>query len=196
MPDTIISRIRGMLTRPVETFREAKDDPQKDVMTCLFILFMFSTLMGLLVAAAGFGPAGRNELPPVLLMVASLVIVPFLGIIGYLLISLWIHLWVWVFGGRQQSRRTFNALAFSSTPHLLFGWIPFIGPVFSLWSLVLLVFGVRECQEMTMQRAVLVVFVAILPVIVLIALTFIMPGTFSLLPEPSLSNGIVLVHAK
>jgi hypothetical protein len=196
MPDTLFSRIRGMLTRPVGTFREAKDDPQKDVVTYLFILFMFSTLMGMLTAAAGFGPAGQNRTLDILTLVASVVIIPVLSILGYMLIGLWIHLWVWVFGGRQQSMRTFNALAYSSTPSLLFGWIPFIGPVFSLWALVLLVPGIRECQDMTMQRAVLVVFFSVLPIIVLLALTVLMPGTFSLMPEPSLSNGLVLIHPK
>jgi hypothetical protein len=196
MPYTIISRMRGMLARPAETFREAKDDPRKDVVTYLFILFMFSTLMGMLAAAAGSGPAGQNKPLDILMLVVSVVIVPVLGIIGYVLISLWIHLWVWVFGGRQQSRRTFNALVFSSTPVLLFGWIPFISPVFSLWALILLVLGVRECQEMTLQQAMLVIFVAILPVIVLVALTFLMPETFSLMPEPSLGNGFVVIHPK
>lgn len=196
MPDNIFSRIRGMLIRPVETFREAKDDPQKDVLTYLFILMMFSTLMGMLAAAAGFGPAGQNKPPDILLLVVSVVIVPVLGILSYILLSLWVHLWVWVFGGRQQSMRTFNALAYSSTPSLLFGWMPFISLVFALWALVLLFFGIRECQEMTTRQALLAVFGAVLPVIVLVALTVLMPGTFSLMPDPSFSSGIVLVHPK
>jgi hypothetical protein len=196
MLDKVIVRIRGLLTRPVDTFREAKNDPQNDVLLYVFLLIVFSTLMGILVAVAGLAPAGRVWIETPVLIPVALVIGSFLGTVSMILVSVWVHLCAWVCGGRQPSGRSLIATGYSSTPSLLFGWIPFIGPVFMLWSLVLLVLGVRECQEMTLQRAVLAVFAAILPVIVLVAVTFLMPETFSLVPEPSLGNGFVIIHTK
>jgi hypothetical protein len=58
---------------------------------------------------------------------------------------------------------------YGSTPRLLLGWIPFLGILFALWSLVLCVLGVRELHGISTGKAAVAVVVAILiPLIIVI----------------------------
>lgn len=180
MLDTIVSRAKGILAAPVVTFREARTDDQNLIAAYIAVFILLNTILSYAAAMAGFLPAGwEAPSPGIPMMLVSLVIAPIFGIIGFLFVSLWIHLWVYVCGGRNPHARTFIATAYSSTPAMLFGWMPFIGPVFALWSLVLLVFGVRECQEMSTQRAILAVLIATLPFIIAAVLSLLFPQTFS-----------------
>lgn len=180
MLDTIISRAKGILAAPDETFREARADDQNLIAAYIAAIVFVNTILSYAAAMAGFLPPGwETSSPGIPMMLISLIIMPIFGIIGFLIASLWLHLWVYVCGGRKPHARTFIATAYSSTPVMLLGWIPVIGPVFALWMLVLLVLGLRECQEMSTQRAILAVFIAILPVIIEGALVLLSPQTFS-----------------
>ena len=69
------------------------------------------------------------------------------------------HIWVWLLGGREGITETWKAVIYASTPSLLFGWIPVVGFVMWVWSLVLTIIGIRELQQMTTTRAVLAVLI-------------------------------------
>jgi hypothetical protein len=181
MLDKILTRAKGILTDPAGTFREAQADDQNFIAAYIAVIVLVNTILSYAAALAGYLPPGwETSSPGIPMMLVSLVLVPVLGIIGILVASLWIHLWVYVCGGRRAHARTFIATAFSGTPTMLFGWIPFIGPAFGLWSLVLLVFGIRECQEIDSQRAALAVLIAVLPFFSAGVLALLSPQTFSL----------------
>jgi len=56
--------------------------------------------------------------------VALMIIVQFIFIfIG----AAWLHLFVYLLGGRKGYLQTLKSVTFGSTPAMLFGWIPFIG---------------------------------------------------------------------
>jgi len=83
----------------------------------------------------------------------------------------WLHLWVYLFGGRKGYRETLKALAFGETPALLLGWIPLVGILAGIWSLVLSVLGVRELHGITTGRALGAVIIAvIIPLLLLVLL--------------------------
>lgn len=93
------------------------------------------------------------------------------GFIGTLIFGAWLHLWVYLFGGRRGILQTINVVVYASTPRLIFGWIPFIGFIFVLWSLVLGILGIRELQEVDTVKAILALaFAVMIPVIILIFL--------------------------
>ncbi|WP_245618846.1 YIP1 family protein [Methanogenium cariaci] len=71
-------------------------------------------------------------------------------------------MWVYIAGGREGITETWKAVIYASTPSLLLGWIPVVGFVMWAWSLVLIIIGIRELQEMTTTRAVLAVFIGYL----------------------------------
>jgi hypothetical protein len=51
---------------------------------------------------------------------------------------------------------------------MLLGWIPFIGFLAGIWTIILEILGIRELHEMTPGKAALAVIVAILVIAIII----------------------------
>lgn len=77
------------------------------------------------------------------------------------------HLFVRAFGGRKGYGNTIKAFAYGETPLLLFGWIPFVGMLFPLWTLVLNIIGIRQLHEISTGRAVGAVLLSIAALIII-----------------------------
>jgi hypothetical protein len=101
-----------------------------------------------------------------------------LGAFGGLFLSgSWAHLFVRAFGGRKGWGSTIKAFAYGNTPIFLFGWIPFVGALFSIWALVLDIIGIRQLHEISTGRAigaVLLSYLALIVIVVLIVLAFVL----------------------
>nr|WP_320161212.1 Yip1 family protein [uncultured Methanoregula sp.] len=171
MINTIADKAKGFLLKPVETFQQAKNDETGTVFTYFAALLLVNAVLSALVAAAGFG--SMEKISGLTFGLAFPVLVFFMvlvgGVIATLIFSAWLHLWVYLFGGRKGIMQTIKAMLYGNTPRLLFGWIPFVGIVFAVWSLILGILGIRELQELSTGKAVLVVFIAvIIPLIILI----------------------------
>jgi len=94
-----------------------------------------------------------------------------LGAFGGLFIGgSWTHLFVWAFGGKKGYGNTIKAFAYGNTPVFLFGWLPFVGMLFSIWALVLNIIGIRQLHEISTGRAVGAVLLSIVTLGVIIAL--------------------------
>ena len=171
--------IKGFILSPVETFRKVKDTDYGDTLVYFLILVLINTILSIpvmlfLLPSAWFSGIftmfGLGTLSgfwfvifAVMMIIASVVFL-FIG-------SAWLHLWVYVFGGRNGYRETLKALAFGDTPALLLGWIPMIGILAGIWALVLSVLGVRELQGISTGRALGAVLVAvIIPLLILVLL--------------------------
>jgi len=171
--------MKGFILAPVETFRNVKDTDYGDTLVYFLILTLIYTVLSIPVmlvllpsswfsgvltmfglgALAGLGIA----FIAIMMIIAALVFL-FIG-------SAWLHLWVYVFGGRKGYRETLKALAFGDTPALLLGWIPVLGILAGIWSVILSVLGVRELQEISTTRAVGAVIVAVvIPLLILVLL--------------------------
>jgi len=179
MMDTLVTKAKGFLLSPVETFRQSAGDEPGAVFTYFTVLLLINAILSALVAAAGVHAmrmfAGMSFGVALPVLVFFMVLVG--GFIVTLIIAAWIHLWVYLLGGRKGIMQTIRAVLYGNTPRLLLGWIPLVGLVFALWSLVLTILGVRELQELSPGKAVLAVAIAIiipLAVIVLLAAYFLM----------------------
>jgi hypothetical protein len=82
----------------------------------------------------------------------------------------WTHLFVRAFGGRKGYWNTIKAFAYGNTPVFLFGWLPLVGMLFSIWGLVLNIIGISRLHEMPTGRAVGAVLVSIAAAIVIAVL--------------------------
>jgi len=163
MIDTMVDRVKGFFLKPVETFRASRKDDLGTVFTYFGALLLFYAVLSSLVrVVSGTGGAAG--------IVADLILTVIAGFVGMLVFAAWVHLWVYVVGGREGIMQTVNALFYGSTPSLLLSWIPFVGIIFSLWSLVLYVLGIRELQGISTARAVIAVAIAVIIPLVLIAL--------------------------
>jgi hypothetical protein len=174
MIDTLITKAKGFLTNPVGTFQQSRADEPKAVFTYFGILLLFHAVLSAIIAAVlGFKGmpmfSGIPMGPAFPVMVFFMMLVG--GVICTILFAAWLHLWVYVVGGRKGIMQTVNAVIYGSTPRLLLGWIPFFGIIFTLWSLVLGVLGIRELQEISTGKAILAVVIAIIiPLIIVILL--------------------------
>jgi hypothetical protein len=193
-----IELVKGFLLSPVETFQKVRKADLGDALKYFLILVVINTILSVIIslvalssmwaayssifeglgialpAAAGFG----------IIVIAILMI--FVTLLALFIGAVWLHLWVYILGGRKGYVETLKALAYGDTPYLLIGWIPLIGFLGAIWSFVLYILGVRELQAMSTGRAagaVILAAVVLLIIIILIAAFFFI-AFMNIIPVP------------
>jgi len=167
---SLVGKTWGFLRRPITTFRAVKDDTLsvalKYALICLAIFgagtgLILGALVYLYFAVGGWlfadmpgylGPPG----PGYWLVVPIAVGLSIVGGILFIFIGgAWVHLWVYLLGGRKGHGyvQTLKALIYGATPGYLVGWVPLIGLfVGGIWALVLTIIGLRELHGITGGR--------------------------------------------
>ena len=168
---SIGERIKGFLFSPSDTFDASKEDTIGDAFKYFAVLLaIYAVLFSIMVLAAFpamswmVGPwaamLGLTAGP--LLAVAMLVLSLISGIIAVFIMGLWMHIWVYVVGGRKGVTQTIKALMYGATPSYLLGWIPFIGIIAGIWALIVEIIGIRQLHELSTGKAVLAFILAII----------------------------------
>ena len=173
--------MKGFLLTPVETFRTVRDTDLGDSLKYYLILLAINAVLSAIVSLAIASAVGTTITSIFTQAGIPLPAVTGAGVIGIALMMIivqfvlvfigaaWLHVFVWLLGGRRGYLQTLKAIIFGSTPTMLFGWIPFIGFLAGLWSLVLGIFGLQELQNMTTLKALLAIFFSIM-IVILIAI--------------------------
>ncbi len=91
-----------------------------------------------------------------------------LTVIGAFIGGAIVHIFVYSVGGKKGITKTIIALMYADTPYLLFGWIPLIGFIAAIWTVVLNVLGIRQFQELTTGRAILAIFMPLIIIIIIV----------------------------
>jgi len=192
MFDDLLNEMKGFLLAPSATFRKTRG---KSVAAAYqyyaALLVIFTVLFGIVVVSLGFSSfmsmANQMAAIPILGGVISAAVVNFSTFIislnvffvylvflalfmGIFILGLKTHVFVLLMGGEKGVVQTVKTTMYAATPALLLGWIPFVGVIGCIWSLALLVIGIKENHEMEMGNAVLVVFIPIMLWIILIGL--------------------------
>ena len=167
--------VRGFLMDPVRSFGAVREKTVSNSLPYYIIILAIGSFLSAIVsvaitstvlAALQEASAKLGLALPVLTGVGIIAITLFfivLGIIGVFIVGAWLHLFVYLLGGRQGYGQTVKALMYGSTPLMLIGWIPIIGPgIGGIWSLVLDVLGIRELHQVSTARAVAAVALAFL----------------------------------
>jgi len=173
--------MKGFLLTPVEAFRTVRDTDLGDSLKYYLILLAINAVLSAIVSLA-MASAVQTTITSIFTQAGiPLPAVTGAGVIGIALMMIivqfvlvfigaaWLHVFVWLLGGRRGYLQTLKAIIFGSTPTMLFGWIPFIGFLAGLWSLVLGIFGLQELQNMTTLKAVLAIFFSVM-IVILIAI--------------------------
>jgi hypothetical protein len=105
------------------------------------------------------------------------------GFAGLFIGGLWTHLFVRAFGGRKGYRNTLKAFAYGYTPTFLFGWLPFVGPLFSIWALILNIIGIRQLHGISTGRAVGAVLLGIVVLAIIVVLIMLVVVLLTVFPE-------------
>lgn len=190
MLDSFVEKLKGFILNPGETFQKSKADDMETSLPYFAILVLINAILSAIVAAIlpanpmYAGMTGGVSLP---------ILVFFVVLVAEFLLTLvfaaWLHLWVYIVGGRKGIGQTMNAVIYGSTPSLLLGWIPVISILFGLWSIVLWVLGVRDLQELTTGKAIAAVAIAIIiPLaIILILAAYLLTSYVTMTSVPSVS---------
>jgi hypothetical protein len=93
----------------------------------------------------------------------------------------WTHLFVWAFGGRKGYGNTIKAFAYGYTPVFLFGWLPFVGMLFSIWALVLNIIGIRQLHEISTGRAIGAVLLGAVTLVIIAVLIGVLFGLLAVI---------------
>ena len=171
MLDALLTKAKGFIVNPVESFQQARADETRRVLTYFIQLLLFDAIMTAIVSLLEY-LVFPMAVPPIfgpLLPVVMFVGVLIGGMILLLVFTIWVHILVYVAGGRKDILQTFKALTYGLTPSFLLHWIPLIGIVFDLWSIVLMILGIRELQEISSSRALVVMIIAVMvPLVILL----------------------------
>jgi hypothetical protein len=173
MITTIIEKAKGFLLDPAGTFRTSKPDEPGVALPYFILLLLVHAVISALLAGV---MVGRGPVPGLMAggdFNAAAVFFGILagGLIGAVVFGAWLHLWVYILGGRRGIWQTLKVVMYGDTPYLLFGWVPFIGFFFMLWSLVLGILGIRELQEISTLKAIVAVALAVMiPLVLLLIL--------------------------
>lgn len=176
-----IEKAKGLLMDPINTFDALKDDSLEEAIKYYVVIIavysllsalLFATAMGSLGSMMGLGQLGMMSGVSVGIGGALVIFVMMLvgGLIGVFITGAIFHIGVYIVGGKNGIEQTIKAVMYGSTPGLLLGWIPIIGGIAGLWSLVLEIVGIRQLQNITTGRAIIAV---IIPIAIIFAIVFV-----------------------
>jgi len=179
MRKTILDKIKEFMFNPSHAFRGVKDEGPGETILYLVILAFFyagmATVMTTLQVfphpfSSSFTGHGIPALDPVRAItdILSIVIATILIMAIY---GIWLHLWVFLVGGRKGIWQTGKSVCYSATPSLLLAWIPVIGTLVGLvWTVIINVIGIKELHGLSDNRAALAVVLAVVVAVILAAI--------------------------
>jgi hypothetical protein len=177
-----IELVKGFILSPTETFQKVRSADLGDTLKYYLILVVINTVLTVivsLVALSALWSAFNTLLPGLGLgaptaagfgIVVFAILMIFVSVLVLFIGAAWLHLWVYLLGGRKGYLSTLKAVAYADTPSLLIGWIPFAGIIGAIWSFILSIIGVRELHEMTTGRAAIAVILAVVILAIIIIL--------------------------
>ena len=192
MFNDLVSEIKGFLLTPSETFRKTNGKSLGAAYQYYVVLLViFTFLFGIVVVSMGLAVftsvVDKMAVVPVVGGVAASAAANFSGfvialgvffvyllflfyLLGVFVEGLIIHAFVVLMGGEKGAKQTIKTTMYSSTPFLLLGWIPIVSTIAYIWSIALLIIGIKETQEMELGNAILVVLIPVVLFIILIGL--------------------------
>jgi len=154
---SVRKRISGFLFHPTETFENTRSDTIKDAFLFYILLLLLNAVLSVCLAAVimrgihlGHSVIGGSVwmgLPGAFFgtLVEGLILL----VVG----GLWLHLLVYVTGGRKQIDQTFKVLMYGATPYLLLGWMPLVNLIAGIWAFGIVFIGIRKQHELSTPRA-------------------------------------------
>lgn len=192
MLNDLMSEVKGFLMTPSEAFRKTREKSLVSAYqyyTVLLVIFtvlfgIVSVSMGLItftsmldkmgaipvVGGTAAGAAANFSGFIIALGVFFVYLLFLFYLLGVFVQGLIMHAFVLLMGGTKGATQTVKTTMYASTPFLLLGWIPFVSIIAYIWSIVLLVIGIKENHQMEIGKAALVVIIPIVLFIILIGL--------------------------
>ncbi len=140
------AKIRGMISNPVETFEKLKREEIAETFKYFAIMAIIPSVLGGIVYYFGFSAIFSMGYKfsfisnPVEWMIGNYIALW----IGLLVGGIWYHLWLLITGYKGKLEDTYRGLIYGMTPIFLLGWIPFVGLIAAIWTLILWFIGLSK----------------------------------------------------
>jgi hypothetical protein len=192
MLDDLVANMKGFIMKPSETFVKTREKSLGAAYQYyIALLVIFTVLFGIVAVSMGFvtfmnmintlamipvvgnviaGGAANFSGFIIALHVFFVYLVFLVALVGIFVAGLLNHVFVLMMDGKKGVEQTLKTTMYASTPTLLLGWIPFVGIIGYIWTLVLLVLGFKETQDLKIEFAALVVLVPIVLLLILVGL--------------------------
>ena len=177
-----LGKIRKILLEPSKFFRGIKKEKGLNkALTYLGILSLISTVLGVITTfifqdqVYQFIEAlFQAKIPRPELTVQFFIISMVLGYIGAIAGSfIWagiLHVWLLIFGSKENYTKTYQLSVYSGTPGYLFGWLPFVNFFVWIYSVAILIVGTEKICGFSRRKSVAIYLVPLAIFIVLILL--------------------------
>ena len=193
----IFNKIKLILLKPNEFFLNLKEEGIKEAFWFFVVLSVFysivssalliglSSVFNLNAYLSGLNVTGiSSKYLTMFFTTPSIIKLSLLGLISGVLFSFVIGLglffWLQVFKGKEGYAKAYQLYVYSTTPSLVFGWIPFVKFFAGAYAIFLLILGTKNIYNFSMTKSVLM-YVAPLVVIYLLSLVLMGVVFFSLL---------------
>ena len=190
-----VNPVKGFLTNPVETLQKSRDEPIEYTLKYYTLIVLFNAILTALIALILGGHGTLNAMHQLMAQlgwalpligaigaILAVVIITILAVVFLFVFGVWLHIWVYLAGGRKGYLQTVKALAYGSTPGMVIGWIPFVGPfIGGIWTLVLESLSVREMHQISTGKAAAAVVLAVLipAIIIMLMAAALLPAMMS-----------------
>ncbi len=181
MTSSIPEKIKGFLFNPTGAFRGVRNEqPGETLKYFVAITAIYSILMGIMIMLRLTATHPFLSLTPsidptqavvfdVFGAILMILVILALSFIFAVIFGIWLHIFVYLLGGRKGFWETEKSVFYNLTPTMLIGWIPVVGGLIgAIWSIILGVIGVRELHEMSTQKAAIAVLLAVIVAFVLL----------------------------
>ena len=178
----VINKVKNILTSPKSYFKSLKKERGISNAFVYFVIVALITLiLPLIVSYFGafkefqeaFDILGFQS-QTFLLFVILFSLFSYIFYLGFsFVIAGLLHIWILIFGGKSEYSKTYQLFVYSSTPGLLFGWIPFVGFLSGFYNLYLLIIGTPIIyKEISMKKSILMYIIPNVLVFILFLILF------------------------
>lgn len=180
-----LEKVKNVLMTPSDFFKEVvKETGITEAFKYLLVIGLISLAINFVVSSIiGIALSALNPIFAMFgvvtyfLLIGAFIVIIFAPFIGAAIL----HLFIKLFGGTSDYSATYKTVVYSSTPSMLFGWIPFINYVMYIYNFYLLWRGTSIMHKMSMGRAFLALLILIIIPVLLIAIAFLYAiGLFSM----------------
>lgn len=172
-------KIKEFMFNPSHAFRQVRDERAGETFVYLLALVVFCGAMATVMTFLAELPhpfsgslAGNSvPAPDPAIVIVDLVTFVLVTLVATVVYGLWLHIWVYLLGGRRGVWQTEKSLFYAATPTLILAWIPVIGTLVGMvWTVIISVAGIRELQGLDDNRAAIAVILGVVIAVVVVVL--------------------------
>ncbi|MBU0952815.1 MAG: YIP1 family protein [Nanoarchaeota archaeon] len=156
----VVETVKGFIFNPKKQFDKERKTKLNDAgcyfLSLLFLMSVLFSIVSSFVLSSFLGSAAAW------FWIVALFSTYVSLIIFKIVWGLWLHLWVLLLTKGKKFDQTLKAVFFGGTPFYLFGWIPVIGFLSMIWSLVLDIIGLSRLHKIERSHAAIAAVIAVL----------------------------------